>query len=166
MFETFTGSQKARAKADFKAAEAMHRVLKGQGKPDSEIRAILENMLAGKPWKDEVLAAIFIQRQESRQERQRQYYENRQERQRQEWRDWYNSNDNYYRNRSYSPPPPRVSLEEALKFFGFDSLPDADSLKRRYRELALKLHPDKGGTHETFVLFQDYKDLLYRKLGL
>lgn len=166
MFENLTGSQKAKANADFKAAEAMYRVLKGQGKQDPEIRAILENMLSGKAWKEEILAAIFMQRQESRQERQRQYYENRQERQRREWRDWYNSDDNYYRNRSYSPPPPRVSLEEALKFFGFESLPDADALKKRYKELALKLHPDKGGTHEVFVRFQDFKDLLYRKLGL
>lgn len=158
MFENLNGSQKAKAKADFKAAEAMHRVLKGQGKQDDEIRAILENMLSGKPWKDEILAAIFMQRQ---QRQQRQQSRSRWER---EWEDAFNSRSR--QRQSYSPPPPRVSLPDALWFFGFESMPDADSLKRRYKELALKLHPDKGGSHETFVRFQECKEIIYKHAGL
>jgi hypothetical protein len=39
-------------------------------------------------------------------------------------------------------------------YFGVDFFADKEVIKKKYRELALKLHPDKGGDTEKFVELQ------------
>lgn len=39
---------------------------------------------------------------------------------------------------------------EACKEFGFNTVVTKDDVKKRYRELALEYHPDKGGDEEKF----------------
>jgi DnaJ-class molecular chaperone len=61
-----------------------------------------------------------------------------------------------------------ASDEEAGRIFGVDkeeirSMSRAELISR-YRKLAQKLHPDKGGNHEEFIrLTEVYKVLLRRK---
>lgn len=60
------------------------------------------------------------------------------------------------------------SEKDALKMFGFSELPDEAVLKRKYRELARKLHPDAGGDSEKFLsLNEAYTTLvtLSEKIG-
>lgn len=40
---------------------------------------------------------------------------------------------------------------------------DEESIKRAYKKLAMKHHPDKGGTEENFKKLQQAKDVLLRK---
>lgn len=40
---------------------------------------------------------------------------------------------------------------ESFILLGIDSTADADAVKKAYRTLSLKYHPDKGGTQEQFV---------------
>ena len=83
--------------------------------------------------------------------------------------------DGYIRNfinsrRSYMPPPKTssVSLNEASTIFGVkkDTLQKMTrrGLTRLYRRMAQKLHPDKGGEHESFIqLTEAYQALLKHK---
>jgi hypothetical protein len=50
---------------------------------------------------------------------------------------------------------------EALRFMGFKDPPPAEVLRRRYLEMAKKLHPDHGGNPEAFkMLHKAYKALV------
>jgi DnaJ-domain-containing protein 1 len=62
-----------------------------------------------------------------------------------------------------SPPQIRVKLspkEEALSFFGLELTSSYTDVKRRYRELALLHHPDKGGDEEHFKKIQHHYSIL------
>jgi hypothetical protein len=48
--------------------------------------------------------------------------------------------------------------------FHRDIINDIDSLKKQYRELALKYHPDAGGTHEQFLELKNEYDMLFKKI--
>lgn len=48
--------------------------------------------------------------------------------------------------------------------FHTDIINDIDSLKKQYRELALKYHPDAGGTHEQFLELKKEYDILFKKI--
>lgn len=53
-------------------------------------------------------------------------------------------------------PAPRV-VAPAFAALGFDKEPTADELRARYRELAMKYHPDSaGGSHEAFVALREH----------
>ena len=73
------------------------------------------------------------------------------------------------RHRIHRPPASvQVSLNESARLFGVtvDTLKKMDcrTLTRRYRKLAQKHHPDKGGDQDTFVkLSTAYHKLLKRK---
>ncbi len=51
---------------------------------------------------------------------------------------------------------------EALNFMGFEDFPDADSLKHRYHNLAMEMHPDReGGSEARFkLLAKSYRHLI------
>lgn len=80
--------------------------------------------------------------------------------------------DFIYRHHSYHPPPPvnRVSVDEASRIFGFEKgiLPTMTrkGVTRRYRKLAKKHHPDKGGSNEAFVLLNDAYQRLLREVSV
>lgn len=42
-------------------------------------------------------------------------------------------------------------LPESFKALGLPQKPTAEDAKRAYREMALKHHPDQGGSHEAFL---------------
>jgi hypothetical protein len=72
--------------------------------------------------------------------------------------------------RKHRPPPMRrtVSVEEASRIFGVkgDALNTMTrrGLDRLYRQVAKRLHPDTGGTHEAFIrLTEAYEELRARK---
>jgi hypothetical protein len=46
-------------------------------------------------------------------------------------------------------PPPK-NIPECFKLLGFSDIPDADSLKDRWKQLAKTSHPDTGGNAEYF----------------
>jgi hypothetical protein len=73
------------------------------------------------------------------------------------------------RHRSYLPPKKlRLNREEASRLFeiSWDRLKQMDlkSFNRLYRKMALKHHPDQGGSQEKFVkLANFYKSILRKK---
>jgi len=73
------------------------------------------------------------------------------------------------RHRVHRPPQSiAVSLEESARLFGVSTETlrkmDCRTLTRRYRKLAQKHHPDKGGDQENFIrLGAAYRKLLKRK---
>ncbi len=58
-----------------------------------------------------------------------------------------------------------TSLDEALHFMNFRSLPDRDSLRQAYRTLAQRLHPDAGGSAEHFQRLSRHYETILKALG-
>lgn len=57
-------------------------------------------------------------------------------------------------------PKPR-DLPDCVKLLGFSEMPDAETLKTRWRQLAKAAHPDTGGNSEYFgTIQQAYGDAL------
>jgi hypothetical protein len=168
MFESYYAGQKTKATADWRICKSSYDALKSSGVDELTIRATLEGILAGKPWREEILSALFMGEERARRERERQEREerNRQERERERQERQERSRRNYEEQRRSSYSNNHVSMADALAFFGFTAMPEASELKRKYRELALRLHPDKGGDTATFQRFQDFKDLLFARAGL
>jgi hypothetical protein len=176
MFNEFRGNRKKLAESQLTFARLMVKTLKDNGiLTDSQIESIVKSSLKQEEWTEEVIDIIFYpsrqwdreweRRRASRaRSRQRAYERNqrRYEQARQNNNRWW---DDFFRN-SRSQSDQYSGVNEAIKFFGFESMPDIESLKRRYRELAMKLHPDKGGSTATFQKFQDHKEVLFRRLGL
>ncbi len=50
------------------------------------------------------------------------------------------------------------SVPECLKTFGLDWTATADDVKRAYRRIALRCHPDKGGSNDAFRQLQAHYD--------
>jgi hypothetical protein len=76
--------------------------------------------------------------------------------------------EGFRKRRSQNPsptikPPIGKSAQDivALKFMGFDDFPNAEDLKQRYHNMALRLHPDReGGNEARFkLLSKSYKHL-------
>lgn len=168
MFDRLSTADKRKAKIDFEQAKIIHEFMTSAGKSEDEIKTKINEKFAGKAWLDEIIQVIFnayeYKRQEQRRRNQERYEResNRREEQHRQWREQWSGY-----NRTSSPPPPQgISLNEALQFFGFTTLPDKTELKRQYLMLALKLHPDKGGDTAIFQKFQNYKEILWRRAGL
>lgn len=73
------------------------------------------------------------------------------------------------RHRTYQPPKKvRLNMQEASRLFdtSWQELKkmDVKTFTRLYRKQALKLHPDQGGSQETFIkLTRHYEKLLKKK---
>jgi hypothetical protein len=70
-------------------------------------------------------------------------------------------------HRAYRPPPKvRIKIQEAEELFGRTWLElkgmDRAALTRRFRQLALKYHPDHGGDADTFLRLANYYQALLR----
>ncbi|MFP4476585.1 MAG: J domain-containing protein [Desulfatibacillaceae bacterium] len=74
------------------------------------------------------------------------------------------------RHRRFSPPPPRntMAVDEAVAAMGITpeefSGMNVKTLTRQYRLMAARVHPDKGGDHDTFVKLGQAFEGLLRKL--
>jgi hypothetical protein len=56
---------------------------------------------------------------------------------------------------------PRFTYDEALQIFGFTHTPTSEEIRKRYRELAQILHPDKqGGDTQKFIDLNDANQIL------
>jgi hypothetical protein len=165
MFDDYTKSEQTKARQDFKACKAVFDALRTAGKTDNEIKNTLSAMLAGKKWKDEIIQELFnpYNSYKQRERKQRSQWEQSQREYQRKYNNWYN---NRQRQNHQSSNYGGSTLDEALKFFGFSSMPGAAELKKRYRELALKNHPDKGGETAVFQELQRHKDRLYARAGL
>jgi len=52
-------------------------------------------------------------------------------------------------------------IEEAKSFFGFSQNPNKEEIKRKYKELAKKYHPDlNSGNDEKMKKLNEYRDIL------
>lgn len=59
-----------------------------------------------------------------------------------------------------------MSLDDAMKLFGLNEIPSSqEELNKHFKKLALKHHPDLGGSEETMKLINQAKDLLDKNLG-
>lgn len=62
-------------------------------------------------------------------------------------------------------PSQQYESSNSVKYyeiFGFSNFPDPDELKKRYRSLCQRLHPDKGGDTQLFQLIQQAYEKLER----
>ncbi|MBD8805703.1 J domain-containing protein [Pseudomonas syringae] len=67
--------------------------------------------------------------------------------------------NNTLKRNSYSSNAPKDMVKN-YEVFGFSTPPNSDELKKRYRSLCQKLHPDKVGDEQLFKLIQKlYGDL-------
>ena len=54
-------------------------------------------------------------------------------------------------------------LGNAILFFSLDiPIKDKNEIKKKYKELSMKYHPDRWGTNEKFVELQNHRDTLYK----
>ena len=67
-------------------------------------------------------------------------------------------NESLKRNSSWSHES--SSSVKYHELFGFSEFPQPDELKKRFRSIRQKLHPDKGGDKQLFQLFQQVYDSL------
>jgi hypothetical protein len=57
-------------------------------------------------------------------------------------------------------------LGDALTFFGLNRPYNERELKVAYRSLAIKYHPDTGGSHEQFLTLQTHYEVLQRHVAI
>jgi len=186
-YEFFKGvryASREQARSDFELVKRMLDTLSTAGVPLADIRKLAMSSLVDSSWKERIIDWFFdrdmfwSKRNEKERVRRERVYARRQERwerQRQERARWreereryyeqYRNQYNYHNGNSYRQQS-QVGLSSALRFFGFDSLPCADDLKRKYRQMALRLHPDKGGTTSGFQEFQAHYESIKQALGI
>ena len=73
-------------------------------------------------------------------------------------RDWDKNKARYERNGGTTPPPPpppNPSAQSWHDVLGVRPTASYEEARSAYRQLAARLHPDKGGVHALFVQIQD-----------
>lgn len=61
---------------------------------------------------------------------------------------------------SSSPTTLTMDIKQALSIFGFDSIPDKQTIIKRHRELIQKNHPDRGGSDFLAAQINEAKKIL------
>ena len=59
----------------------------------------------------------------------------------------------------------QMSFSDAMKVFGIDAVPNKSDLDKLYKKLALKNHPDLGGSEEKMKEINQAKDVLDKRAG-
>lgn len=79
----------------------------------------------------------------------------------------FNFNDfNNFRNGHYTQPTSFSEINDAKEFFGFTSEPSRDEIKKVYKHLARKYHPDINGGDDTMMKkLNNYRDILMQAFG-
>jgi len=85
-----------------------------------------------------------------------------------DWRNFFNTYNFFggYSYNSYTPPPPPKppvkpdKIREALQYFGLPENTNYTDIKKKFRDFALKHHPDKGGDTALFQKIQEYYSVL------
>ena len=79
----------------------------------------------------------------------------------QDFQDFQN-NQNFNFN-GFTNPPRFDEVQKAKEFFGFSSSPTKEEIKKRYKELARKYHPDiNNGDDEKMKELNHYRDVLMK----
>ena len=80
----------------------------------------------------------------------------------------FNFNDfqQQYRNNGFNQQTSFSEIQEAKDFFGFTQDPTKEEVKKRYKELARKYHPDINDHDDTQMKqLNHYKDVLMQRFG-
>lgn len=78
----------------------------------------------------------------------------------------FNEFNQQYRQGGFSQQAPFGELNDAKAFFGFDHDPSKDEIKKKYKELARKYHPDINDNDDTMMKkLNHYKDVLLQRFG-
>jgi len=71
-----------------------------------------------------------------------------------------------FRRGNFNTQPQFGEIEKAKEFFGFTSTPTKEEIKKRYKELARKYHPDINDQDDTMMQqLNHYKDVLMKTYG-
>ncbi|QDF28515.1 J domain-containing protein [Halarcobacter anaerophilus] len=71
-----------------------------------------------------------------------------------------------FRRGNFNTPPQFGEVEKAKEFFGFTSTPTKEEIKKRYKELAKKYHPDINHQDDTMMQqLNHYKEVLLKVYG-
>ncbi len=69
-------------------------------------------------------------------------------------------------NQQFAQKPAFNEVEKAKEFFGFTHTPTKEEIKKRYKELAKKYHPDINNSDDTLMQeLNHYKDVLLKYVG-
>lgn len=78
-----------------------------------------------------------------------------------DFRDFNNFNNSGFQG--FANAPRFDEVEKAKEFFGFTHSPTKEEIKKRYKELARKYHPDmNGGNDEKMKELNNYRDILMK----
>ncbi|QKF77825.1 molecular chaperone DnaJ [Arcobacter defluvii] len=78
-----------------------------------------------------------------------------------DFRDFNNFNNSGFQG--FANAPRFNEVEKAKEFFGFTHSPTKEEIKKRYKELARKYHPDmNGGNDEKMKELNNYRDILMK----
>ncbi len=68
-----------------------------------------------------------------------------------------------FQNGGFNRKPPINEVQKAKEFFGFSHEPSKDEIKKRYKELARKYHPDINNDGDALMKdLNHYKDVLLK----
>ncbi|WP_321314734.1 DnaJ domain-containing protein [Halarcobacter sp.] len=71
-----------------------------------------------------------------------------------------------FRRGNFNAQPQFGEVEKAKEFFGFTSTPTKEEIKKKYKELARKYHPDINDQDDTMMQqLNHYKDVLMKTYG-
>lgn len=81
--------------------------------------------------------------------------------------DFQNFQNGSFNNHNFNARPSLSELDEAKKFFEFTSEPTKEEIKKRYKELAKKYHPDINNLEDDSMMqkLNHYKDVLLKYYG-
>lgn len=69
-------------------------------------------------------------------------------------------------NQQFAQRPGLGEVEKAKEFFGFSHTPTKEEVKKRYKELARKYHPDINNSDDSLMQeLNHYKDVLFQHIG-